>query len=688
MIKKLILLSIVIVFSGMLIIDAYAEKIPDWVKNNFEWFAQDLISEDEIISALQFLINNDIIIIDSATRAADIITENKSDAGSTDVPVTVHDKVDYTILVYVVGSDLESKYYLASADFKEMIQGNPNDSVNLIIQSGGSKAEPNDKSVIDFTTNKRLQVKDGKITELVDLGKKNMGLSSTLSDFIVWGTQSFPAEKYALVLWNHGSGINGFGLDLIFRDKLDLDELKDAFEDAKNRNDVHFELVGFDACLMATLEVANILKDYSNYLVASEEFEVGYGWKYDDVIASLNKDSKQTGDQLGKVIADSFYADTVAKSTARGDLSRITTLSVIDLSKISTLNDSINALTADIEENISEKDMPKFSLSLGDSERYGIVKGKDSGHMDIENFAEKIPKHMPQFKSLADKVKSDVEDAVVYAVQGAARPNAYGLSLYMPLTSDAVATNYRYGDVFSANQFYADYLSRDKTAPTQNITHNGTLITGTYEGDDVYELLVYFTTGLEDSGIVKIVSSDEFEPGEAEFGSTYGEINYFWDGYLPSICSEFECVPVFVEWVWGDTANLGYIPVLIENDQGLIEADLLYDVGNEENDWAATFIGVYPQAEEGVFEKNMLTLENGDKIYPYIKIIHWDTDTSMLVPENNHAITVDDYFFTSGFWQTFDGPFYLNVLVCDFSDNCSTSDFFEIQVDGDYQFFK
>jgi len=99
------------------------------------------------------------------------------------------------------------------------------------------------------------------------------------------------------------------------------------------------------------------------------------------------------------------------------------------------------------------------------------------------------------------------------------------------------------------------------------------------------------------------------------------------------------------------------------------------------------FIGVYPQAEEGVFEKNMLTLENGDKVHPYIKIVHWNTGQSMLVPEDNHFIVVDDYFFTKNFWQTFDRTFYLNVLVCDYSDNCSKSDFFEIPVEGNYKFF-
>jgi len=593
---------------------------------------------------------------------------------------------DYTVLVYVVGSDLESKYYLATADFKEMVQGNPNDSINVIIESGGAKAKPIEgKRDIDFRTVKHLQVTGDGLEELEDLGKINMGKPETLSDFIIWGTASYPAEKYVLILWNHGSGVNGFGIDEVSRDHLSLDELHDALEEAKQATEVNFEIIGFDACLMATLEVANILKDYANYMVASEEFEVGYGWDYNALISSLNEDPTQTGAELGTVIADSFFADTVAKSSKGHDLSRITTLSVVDLSKIPALNESINALTADIETNIAEKDMPKFSRALDDAERYGIVKGKDSGHMDVENFAEKIAKFLPEFKTLADQVKSDVEDAVVYAVQGASRQSAHGLSVYMPASSDAVSTNYRYGDVASANQFYVDYLFGDNEAPPQKLTHNNTLISGTYSGDDIYELHVYFTDGLHENGLVKIVSSDEFDPDDPDWGFTYGNIEYDWDTTIPSICSKDECIPVFVEWVWGDESDMAYIPVEIERDGEFIEADLLYDISIVEEE---VFIGVYPQAEEGVFEKNMLQLQHGDIIHPYMKIVHWHSGESMLVPEDDHSIVVDEYFFTSEFWQSYDGPWYVVVEICDFADNCSNSDFFEIEVEGDYKFFE
>ncbi|MCH7535278.1 MAG: hypothetical protein IH948_05965, partial [Bacteroidetes bacterium] len=422
--KPLLLFSLAaIVLSSVSINQTFAEQlIPDWVKNNFSWFADGLISEGEILNAIKFLIENQIIVIDSESEE---VPDRSSWAIGGATYRAIADKVDYTILVYVVGSDLESRYKLATADFKEMVQGNPSDSVNVIIESGGAKAKPDGERTIDFTTVKRLKITGDGVKELSDLGKKNMGESDTLSDFLVWGTTSFPAEKYVLILWNHGSGINGYGLDEIHRDHLYLDELEEALSSAKKRTGVHYELIGFDACLMATLEVANILKDYSNYMVASEEFEVGDGWEYTTIISSLNNDSKQSGNELGKVIADAFFADTKAKSRPGQDFNRITTLSVIDLSKISAVNDAFNSLTSNIENSISVPDMPKFSVSLGKSERYGTVtKGKDSGHMDIKHFSEKITEILPQFKEAAEKVKASVESAVTYKVNGASKPHA------------------------------------------------------------------------------------------------------------------------------------------------------------------------------------------------------------------------------------------------------------------------
>ena len=652
------------------------EQIPNWIKTIFSWYAEDLISENELLESIRYLIENQIILID--LDSIDIPERSKFSVGGA-VSRSIQPISDYTVLVYVVGSDLESEYYLATEDLDEMIYGFPGDSINVIVETGGAPAEIDDYRYVDFTTVKRHEIKND-IIEISDLGRQNMGDPKTLTDFLVWGTSSYPADNYALILWNHGSGINGYGHDDVSFDFLSLDEIDDALNSAKKLNDVHYEMIGFDACLMATIEVANIVKDYGNYLVASEEIEVGYGWKYDEIISSLNENPKQTGAELGQVIADSFFADTIEKSPSDMDLSRLTTLSVIDLTKIPSLNESINLLTSEIETNISKNDMPRFSVSLRDTERYGVIsKGEDSGHMDIKHFTENISEYLPQFKSQSDRVQQAVDDSVIYKVNGAARTQANGLSIYMPVTSDAVSTTYR-SSSSSTNQFYSNYLDQDTIAPTQNLQIINRTISGTYTGDDVYEIKSYFTTQKNTDGLIQIIATDEFDPDESEYGFSYGQVNFTWDKYLPSLCvNNYDtCVPVNPEWEWGDEANLAYIPVNLESDGVKIDVDLLYDITIDDGE---IFIGAYPQNEKNAFDKNLLSLKPDDIVTVYNEINHFDSKQSLFIPNSENQITVSDDF---GFvWEIYEGVFFIVIEICDFSGNCSYSDFFEFVVTED-----
>ena len=657
--------------------DSFAEEqIPDWIKKSFSWYAEDLISENELLESIRYLIENQIILID--LDSIDIPERSKFSVGGA-VSRSIQPISDYTVLVYVVGSDLESEYYLATEDLDEMIYGFPGDSINVIVETGGAPAEIDDYRYVDFTTVKRHEIKND-IIEISDLGQQNMGDPKTLTDFLVWGTSSYPANNYALILWNHGSGINGYGHDDVSFDFLSLDEIDDALNSAKKLNDVHYEMIGFDACLMATIEVANIVKDYGHYLVASEEIEVGYGWKYDEIISSLNENPKQTGAELGQVIADSFFADTIEKSPSDMDLSRLTTLSVIDLTKIPSLNESINLLTSEIETNISKNDMPRFSVSLRDTERYGVIsKGEDSGHMDIKHFTENISEYLPQFKSQSDRVQQAVDDSVIYKVNGAARTQANGLSIYMPVTSDAVSTTYR-SSSSSTNQFYSNYLDQDTIAPTQNLQIINRTISGTYTGDDVYEIKSYFTTQKNTDGLIQIIATDEFDPDESEYGFSYGQVNFTWDKYLPSLCvNNYDtCVPVNPEWEWGDEANLAYIPVNLESDGVKIDVDLLYDITIDDGE---IFIGAYPQNEKNAFDKNLLSLKLDDIVTVYKEINHFDSKQSLFIPNSENPITVsDDFNFV---WEIFEGTFFIVIEICDFSGNCSYSDFFEFVITED-----
>ena len=118
-----------------------------------------------------------------------------------------------TIMIYMVGSDLESNYYAASSDINEMLTSNFDDeNINLLIYTGGSKKWHTD--VISSEENAIYRVKSTGLEKLESYSRTSMGDPNTLVDFINYAYKNYKAEKYSLIFWDHGGGpIYGYGYD-------------------------------------------------------------------------------------------------------------------------------------------------------------------------------------------------------------------------------------------------------------------------------------------------------------------------------------------------------------------------------------------------------------------------------------------------------------------------------------------
>jgi hypothetical protein len=238
-------------------------------------------------------------------------------------PPTTQSTKDFTLLIYMIGSDLESsdegEKYGATRDIQEMKYASQNsDNLNIVLQTGGSKGkidiDKGGERFIDFTKVQRHLISNKSITTYSDptIINQNMGDQATLSEFISWGVTNFPAKKYGIILWDHGASLNGFGKDDNFKsDTLNMWELKNAFKynnliQGTDTPQMKFEFIGFDACLMASLETAFKLENFSKYLIASEEIEPDWGWDYKSIINDLKDNSGQDALQIGKLIVDSY----------------------------------------------------------------------------------------------------------------------------------------------------------------------------------------------------------------------------------------------------------------------------------------------------------------------------------------------------------------------------------------------
>ncbi len=210
-----------------------------------------------------------------------------------------------TVMVYIIGSDLESGSGCASSDIGEMAAAGvgSSENVNVIVQTGGSNEWQIDGIPSDEVT--RWRVVDESIEQLDSAGSVSMVDSDTLADFIDYCEENYPANRYMLVLWNHGGGTAwGFGKDENFPDDGSL--MLDSIDDALKKADVKFDFVGYDACLMGSIENAFMLEKHADYLVGSEELEPGSGWDYTAWLSALVADPSIDTIELGKVIIDSF----------------------------------------------------------------------------------------------------------------------------------------------------------------------------------------------------------------------------------------------------------------------------------------------------------------------------------------------------------------------------------------------
>lgn len=214
---------------------------------------------------------------------------------------------EVTIMLYLNGSDLEEDYRSATDDILEILQAQISTNVNVVIQTGGAgKWHING---ID-TVGQRFIVRDNKLYKIdADFGSPDMTKADTLSDFIKFAHQNYPAQRNILVLWDHGSGpVEGFGYDVLAEnsDTMTLDEMQTALSEGG----VYFDFIGFDACIMAGIETAAALCDYADYMVFSQDYEGVMGWEYASWIKEISKNPQISTPELTKIIIDRFVADS------------------------------------------------------------------------------------------------------------------------------------------------------------------------------------------------------------------------------------------------------------------------------------------------------------------------------------------------------------------------------------------
>ena len=314
--------------------------------------------------------NYDTVTDTTDDSTSDDITDNTENTSETDNENTtnVSEGADWTFMTYISDSDLE---YFAIEDMIEMERVGSTDKVNIVVQidrwDGYDKPDWNDDSNGDWETAKRyLITKENKgdhvigSTAVEDIGEINTGDPDELVEFVQWAQTNYPAEHYALNIWNHGSGATGVAYEQSCpdycwyygneADKLELSEIDYALNQITNDGENKLDIVGFDACLMSTIEVVEVVAPYSNIMIGSEILEPGDGWDY-SFLQLIVDNPATTPEQLGAKIVDTFVAQGQSsdQSYALTMLNMTAAEYAIDsINKLAELKDS-TTLISDLE---------------------------------------------------------------------------------------------------------------------------------------------------------------------------------------------------------------------------------------------------------------------------------------------------------------------------------------------------
>ncbi len=404
---------------------------------------------------------------------------------------------EWTIMMYQVADDqtLEEDILI---DMNEAELVGSTDQVNIVAQV--DRLDGGYDGMGDWTSAKRFYItQDNDLNninseELEDLGEVNMADGSTLVDFITWATANFPANKYALILSDHGMGwIGGFtdpdpgglGPDSVVvaeafqSDALWLMELDRALEEARGQAGIdQFELIGLDVCLMGQLEVFTALAPHARYSVASEEVEPGVGWAYSAFLTQLADNPGMDGADLGQGIVSAFikqdarllnddtrtamFGDVPAELAIADTFSGVT-LTAVDLAGIAGINAALDAFTV----QLARLDPQIVATARAYAQFFeSPLEGEEapSSFIDLGHFALLVADLSgdPDVAAAVENLVNAIGQAIVAETHGENRPGATGLAFYFPVAETfSTADNFGYRIVasrFAEESRWDDFL--------------------------------------------------------------------------------------------------------------------------------------------------------------------------------------------------------------------------------------
>lgn len=378
---------------------------------------------------------------------------------------------EWTVMVFINGKNNLEVAGLYNVNQMEKI-GSTKD-MNIVVEIGRMKGQAAGDTDLDgdWTGSRRLFVKKdknpNKITSAVVQESKvvDMGDYKRAVDFVKWSKENYPAKRYMLVIWNHGSGWmdprkeqKGISFDDETGNYIRTPQIGLILKEAGK-----VDILAFDACLMNMAEVAFEVKDNAQVIVGSEETVPGLGYPYDLFLGAMAKKPSLSTEETGAVMVEAFkmFYDAVKKGGQ---------LSALRASKLDGLA-------------VKMSEFGKLAKEIGDLEamkaaRNGVIRydavgaGSDpdmkiSFYGDVSQFAQlaaanlKAHAKAPELKQKAADLQAYIDKELVIYTKASGKTRSgrdlsesKGISVYLPPVESRIAQE-RLEGIFEGK--YADF---------------------------------------------------------------------------------------------------------------------------------------------------------------------------------------------------------------------------------------
>ena len=468
----------------------------------------------------------------------------------------------WTVMTYMIADTNLEFFQMEDMAEQEAVGSRPGFSLISYVDRSADYSDEDVIGIPNWSGAKVIEVKRGGGSEVLsDEGDVNTGDPAVLAEFISRTVAAYPAAHYALIINDHGSSWPGVGADgSADNDQLTLEELHQGIADGLDGGGLDkLDLVGFDACLMATYETASTLQDVADRMLASQELEPGYGWDYTALEAAARGGSV---DDLASAIITAYDEQSTAEGEAQ------VTLSATDLTKMAAVDTAVDEFAAALTANVADAG-PTVGRSLAQTLGFGATPDYNFFMTDLGLLAGQVGDGASSVSAEADAVTQAIDDAIIEKVDGQATRGASGMAIYFPPVEAAYNSDYdgvtaaaTWTDFLKA--YYADGQASGGTpefASAQALSQfaNGGFVIGQQIVSDINQITdAYISYGyVEGDGTVTLIGDESANIDSDGFATGFFDTYQLWIGDGANETSFYSSYSVNQE---SDVATIG-VPI-------------------------------------------------------------------------------------------------------------------------------